>query len=98
MKVGTQVAAGRPQNSLRDIARGQAEQKDFSTAILGATLQNQIAKSVPDERSRARFTAAIIEAVSTNTQLQQCEYASIVSAALRGEGQGLILGNINATT
>lgn len=92
MKVGTQVAS-KPQNSLASIARAQAESKDFSTAILGATLQNQIAKSVPDERSRARFTAAIVEAVSTNTQLQQCEPASIVSAALRGEGQGLILGH-----
>lgn len=80
-----------PQNKLRPAA--PVESSDFSTAVLSKTLQNQISKSVPDEKSRARFTAAIIEAVSTNTKLQKCTPASIVSAALRGEGQGLIMGH-----
>lgn len=82
-----------PQNTLRQSVAAQPKQSDFASAVLSNTLQNQITKSVPDEKARARFTAAIIEMVSTNTQLQQCTPASIVSAALRGEGQGLILGH-----
>ncbi len=82
-----------PKNTLRQTVANQPKQSDFSTAVLSNALQNQITKSVPDEKSRARFTAAIIEMVSNNTQLQKCSPASIVSAALRGEGQGLILGH-----
>lgn len=83
----------RPGNSLAAMSGRQAEKPTFAAAVLGATMQNQIMKSVPDERSRARFTSAIIELVNSSTQLQKCEPASIVSAALRGEGQGLILGH-----
>lgn len=90
MRLNNSIA---PQSSLRQSMSAQPKQSDFSTAVLSNTLQNQIMKSVPDEKSRARFTAAIIEMVSNNTQLQQCTPASIVSAALRGEGQGLILGH-----
>lgn len=82
-----------PQNTLRNTMSQKAEQGDFSTAILGKTLQNQIVKSVPDERSRARFTATLIEMVSSNSMLQKCTPASVVSAALRGEGMGLIMGH-----
>lgn len=85
-----------PQNTLRQrtVAQPpQTKQEGFTAAILSATMQNQIMKSVPDERARARFTSAIIEMVSNNNQLQKCTPASVVAAALRGEGQGLILGH-----
>lgn len=85
-----------PQNTLRQrtVAQpAQTKQEGFTAAILSATMQNQIMKSVPDERARARFTSAIIEMVSNNNQLQKCTPASVVAAALRGEGQGLILGH-----
>lgn len=85
-----------PQNNpLRQMATRQAapQQDGFAAAVLSTTMQNQITKSVPDERARARFTSAIIELVSSNTALQKCTPASVISAALRGEGQGLILGH-----
>lgn len=68
-------------------------QPAFVNAILSSTLQTQIAKSLPDEKARARFTSAIIELMTSSWQLQKCSPASVVAAALRGEGQGLILGH-----
>ncbi len=84
-----------PQNALKQaMTKQQAPKQDgFAAAVLSTTMQNQIMKSVPNERARARFTASIIEMVSSSTALQKCTPASIISAALRGEGQGLILGH-----
>lgn len=81
-----------PQNTLRPAA-AQAAPPDFATAILSKTLQNQISKSVPDEKSRARFTSAIIQVVSGSEELQKCSPASIISSALRGEGMKLMIGS-----
>ena len=79
----------RTQNSL---VKGKSEKQSFSVAITGASLQNLIKKSVPDAASAARFTGALISAVSANERLKNCNPATIVAAALRGEGQGLTLG------
>lgn len=81
-----------PKNTLRPTA-AQAAPPDFATAILSKTLQNQISKSVPDEKSRARFTSAIIQVVSGSEELQKCSPASIISSALRGEGMKLMIGS-----
>lgn len=64
----------------------------FSVAVTGASLQNLIKKSVPDAASAARFTGSLISAVAASPKLQQCNPATVVAAALRGEGQGLSLG------
>ena len=82
----------KPQNSLASVTRRPPEERDFASAILGTTLQNQITKSVPDERARSRFTSMIIQTVNQSAELQKCTPASIVSAALRGEGMGLQTG------
>lgn len=68
------------------------KKQTFSQAITGQSLQNLIKKSVPDAASAARLTGTLISAVAASTQLQQCNPATIVAAALRGEGQGLALG------
>ena len=65
----------------------------FSAAITGKSMQDMIAKSVADSKAAVRLTGTLISVVNTNAQLQQCEPTSIVSAALRGEGMGLILGH-----
>lgn len=64
----------------------------FNLAITGNDLQNLIRKSVPDAASAARLTGALIASVAASPQLQNCKASSIVSAALRGEGQGLTIG------
>lgn len=89
------VAPTKPTNSMVS-AQNKAqvvEQSSFESAILGSTLQNMISKSVPGEGARARFTANLISIVSQSAQLQKCKPATIVSAALRGEGMGLMLGH-----
>lgn len=74
------------------LVRKDTQKQTFSSAITGASLQNLIKKSVPDAASAARFTGALISAVASNEQLKKCNPASVVAAALRGEGQGLSLG------
>lgn len=68
------------------------KQEKFSVAIQGNALQGMIKKATPDAQSAARLTGSLISLVSSSTELQNCSPASIVAAALRGEGMGLMLG------
>lgn len=70
-----------------------AQKQTFSAAITSAAMQNMMLKSLRDERSVARITSTLISAVSASDQLKNCEPSTIVAAALRGEGMGLIFGN-----
>lgn len=71
----------------------QKEKKQtFSAAITGDSLQNLIKKSVASPDAAARFTGTLISAVAASKQLQACNPATVVAAALRGEGMGLSLG------
>lgn len=79
----------KPTNSL---APSSQKKIPFSSAITGDSLQNLIKKSVSSPESAARFTATLISAVASSKQLQNCKPATIVAAALRGEGMGLTLG------
>lgn len=83
----------RPNNSIVP-GGGNAIQKGekFSVVIQSDTMQKMILKSVPDAKSAARLTGSLISLVASNTELQNCSPASIVAAALRGEGMGLMLG------
>ena len=67
------------------------EKKTFSQAITGDSLQTLIKKSVASPEAAARFTGTLISAVATTPQLQNCTPATVVAAALRGEGMGLTL-------
>ena len=70
----------------------QKEKQTFSTAITGEKLQNLMKKSVASPDAAARFTGTLISAVAASSQLQRCKPATVVAAALRGEGMGLTLG------
>lgn len=70
----------------------QKKKPSFSAAIQGDALQGLIRKSVPSADAAARLTGALISAVSASEQLRNCSPASIVAAALKGEGQGLTIG------
>lgn len=68
------------------------EKQSFSTAIRGESLQSLIRKSVATTADAARLTGTLISAVAANQNLQNCVPASIVAAALRGEGMKLTYG------
>ena len=74
------------------VPQGKKDKPTFSAAITGDALQNLIKKSVPDAKSAARLTGALISAVAASPQLQNCKPATVVAAALKGEGQGLTIG------
>lgn len=89
------IPATRPNNSLSQQARTTTltQSGEFEQAILSAAMRNMIAKSMPDEKARARFTANLISIVSQSEKLQECKPATIIAAALRGEGMGLIINH-----
>lgn len=72
--------------------RKELDTPKFSVAIRGDAMQDLIRKSVRDEDSAKRLTGTLISVVSSSEQLQQCNPATIVAAALRGEGMGLTIG------
>ena len=84
----------RPNNSLAPAGAGTLSNADekFSVAIRKDAMQDMIRKATPDAQSAARLTGSLISLVASNTELQKCNPASIIAAALRGEGLGLMLG------
>lgn len=63
--------------------------KTFSQAIATEVYQNMIATSIQDKKMREKFIADITAYVSSNKMLQECDNASILSAALNGNALGL---------
>jgi len=88
------IILARLNNSLAPSGAGAITNADdkFSVAIRKDYLQDMIHKATPDAQSAARLTGSLISLVASNTELQKCSPASIVAAALRGEGLGLMLG------
>ena len=80
-------------NSLAPAGNGGAigERQKFSVAIQGEALQKMILKATGDTQSAARLTGDLISLVSGSEELQKCNPASIVAAALQGVGLGLSL-------
>lgn len=68
------------------------EKKSFSAVISGDGAQKLIRASLRDENAVKRFTGTLISVVNASEQLKECDAGSIISAALRGEGAGLIYG------
>lgn len=69
------------------------EKKPFSAVISGEGAQKLIRASLRDDGAVKRFTGTLISVVNASQQLSQCNPGSIISAALRGEGAGLIYGH-----
>ena len=68
------------------------EKKTFSSVISSDGAQKLIRASLKDDGSVKRFTGTLISVVNASEQLSACEPGSVISAALRGEGAGLIYG------
>ena len=68
----------------------RGEQKvTFSMKMGSDGFQKVIANTLQDHKRAARFTAAITSAVSNQPALQECDAATILSAALLGESLNL---------
>lgn len=74
------------------IANPNQQNKSFSAVISGEGAQKLIRASLRDDGAVKRFTGTLISVVNASAQLRECEPGSIISAALRGEGAGLIYG------
>lgn len=61
----------------------------FHQIIKSTSVQENIMSTLGDAARTKRFTAALISAVSTNQQLQECSAISTISAALLGESLNL---------
>lgn len=68
------------------------EKKPFSAIISSDGAQKLIRASLRDDGAVKRFTGTLISVVNASEQLSQCDPGSVISAALRGEGAGLIYG------
>lgn len=73
--------------------QGQQPKPTFSMAVTSPAMQNMMMRSLRNERAAARLTSTLISAVNASEQLKACEPSTIVAAALRGEGLGLIYGH-----
>lgn len=72
----------------------QAQSKpSFSLAVTSPSMQGMIKKALGSDAAAARVTSTLISAVNASDQLRACEPSTIVAAALRGEGMGLIYGH-----
>lgn len=61
----------------------------FSMKMNSKAFQTAIMNTLQDPDSAAKFTAALTSAVSTNPELQKCDAATTLSAALLGESLNL---------
>lgn len=73
------------------ITKTEQPKKGFTATISGAAVQNMIMQSLKDPHRAASFTSTLISVVNGSKQLQACNPASIISAALRGEAMNLSL-------
>lgn len=62
----------------------------FSAVISTPTYQNLISQTLRDKKKVERYTAAIMSAVATNPQLQQCDAKTILSGSLLAESLNLV--------
>lgn len=66
-----------------------AQRPKFSMVIKSDVYQKLIKQTLGDPKKAERYTAAIMSAVATNSQLQQCEARTILSGSLLAESLGL---------
>lgn len=66
-----------------------AQKPKFSMVIGSDKMQKLINQTLGDKKKAERYTAAIMSAVATNSQLSNCEAISIITGSLLGESLGL---------
>lgn len=73
--------------------QGQQNNPTFSMAVTSPAMQGMMTRALRNDKAAARLTSTLISAVNASEQLRACEPSTIVAAALRGEGLGLIFGH-----
>ena len=68
---------------------GKTAQPKFSVALQSESYQKLIRDTLGDKNRVARFVAGISSAVAVTPSLQNCDYGSVLTAALVGESLGL---------
>lgn len=78
-------------NNNRQVQPAQPKEMkmSFSQFVNSKAGQALIANAIPNPAKREAFATAVISAVSTNQDLQNCTPASVLSAALQGVALGL---------
>lgn len=71
--------------------QAQRQRVGFTATISADSVQRMINTALKDPRRAASFTSTLISLVNSNKKLQECEPASVISAALRGEAMNLSL-------
>ncbi len=71
------------------IAKSDTKNIKFQTVIKAQAVQDNILSTLGSVARTKTFTAALISAVSTNKDLQECDGVSVISAALLGESLNL---------
>lgn len=61
-----------------------AKKINFSTALQTVNYQDAIKRAITDPNEIPKFMSSIISVVSTNPDLEECDYGTILSAALCG--------------
>lgn len=67
----------------------QQRKPKFSAMLQTPAFQKSLSNSMRDPKEIQKFTAAITSVVSTNPQIEECDAATILSAALCGHALGL---------
>ena len=67
----------------------QQRKPKFSSMLQTQAFQKSLSNSMKDPKEIQKFTAAITSVVSTNPALEECDAATILSAALCGHSLGL---------
>lgn len=71
------------------IAAVTQQKPKFSEWVNSASAQKAIANTLQDPKRRQRFISSLVTAVTSNPALQECTFASILSASLLGESLNL---------
>jgi len=77
--------------STKNSLTNREEKKTFSQFLGGAGVKTSLMSSLGSEKAVSKFTANILSAVSTNPDLQNCDFPTVVSAGLLANSLDLSL-------
>ena len=72
------------------MANNQMQTIKASQALTSSAYQNKMMETLQDPKRVQKFTNAVVTAIAQNRDLQECEPATVLSCALRGESLNLI--------
>lgn len=83
----------KPTNSLTAMVQSNADKKALTADIQANAVSSFLSTAVADPSQRSRIQGTILQLLSTNEKLAECDMRTVCSCVLRGEGESLILGH-----